>query len=86
MLLGQGPVVYDSTAQVSPAAPMAAPANPTPPAAPPRRPIPGRAMCRSSDADALIYQPQIESWTGNALSWRVAVALRPPVRRTRPSA
>ncbi len=30
-----------------------------------------------SNADALIYQPQIESWVGNALSWRVAVALRP---------
>jgi hypothetical protein len=28
-------------------------------------------------ADALIYQPQVESWTGNALGWRVAVALRP---------
>ena len=28
-------------------------------------------------ADALIYQPQIDSWTGNALAWRVAVALRP---------
>lgn len=28
-------------------------------------------------ADALIYQPQVESWTGNELSWRVAVALRP---------
>jgi hypothetical protein len=28
-------------------------------------------------ADALIYQPQVESWKGNILSWRVAVALRP---------
>ncbi len=30
-----------------------------------------------ANADALIYQPQIDSWLGNALSWRVAVALRP---------
>jgi len=30
-----------------------------------------------SNADALIYQPQIDSWQGNLLSWRVAVALRP---------
>jgi hypothetical protein len=30
-----------------------------------------------SNADALIYQPQIESWTGNQMQWRVAVALRP---------
>ena len=29
------------------------------------------------NADALIYQPQVDSWDGNALSWRVAVALRP---------
>jgi hypothetical protein len=28
-------------------------------------------------ADTLIYQPQVESWQGNALAWRVAVALRP---------
>jgi hypothetical protein len=28
-------------------------------------------------ADALIYQPQVESWQGNRLAWRVAVALRP---------
>jgi hypothetical protein len=28
-------------------------------------------------ADALIYQPQIDSWSGNALAWRLAVALRP---------
>jgi hypothetical protein len=28
-------------------------------------------------ADALIYQPQVESWQGNALSWRAAVAVRP---------
>ena len=30
-----------------------------------------------SNADAMIYQPQIESWAGNQLRWRVAVALRP---------
>ena len=30
-----------------------------------------------SNADALIYQPQIDSWQGNLLSGRVAVALRP---------
>src|SRR5262249_32765948 len=30
-----------------------------------------------ANADALIYQPQVDSWQGNALSWRVAVALRP---------
>ena len=30
-----------------------------------------------SNADALIYQPQVDSWRGNALAWRTAVALRP---------
>jgi hypothetical protein len=29
------------------------------------------------NADALIYQPQVDSWKGNQLSWRVAIALRP---------
>jgi hypothetical protein len=32
-------------------------------------------------ADALVYQPQVESWKGNALAWRVAVALRPAGQR-----
>ncbi len=74
MLLGQGPVVYDSTAQsrqrrrgcaCKPDSAAAAPADPWP-----RDVAVGKA-------DALIYQPQVESWTGNALAWRVAVALRP---------
>src|SRR5262249_56308563 len=30
-----------------------------------------------ANADALIYQPQVDSWQGNALAWRVAVAVRP---------
>ena len=76
MLLGQGPVVYDSTAAAPPAAPMAAPAN-TPVAAPPAPADPWPRDIAIDKADALIYQPQVESWTGNALAWRVAVALRP---------
>lgn len=49
----------------------AAPAPVTPPSDPWPRDI------TLSNADALIYQPQIESWVGNQLKWRVAVALRP---------
>jgi hypothetical protein len=55
------------------AAPVAAPANVAPP--PPTDPWPRDVTLKN--ADALIYQPQIESWTGNKLAWRVAVALRP---------
>ena len=80
MLLGQGPVVYDSTAAAPPAAPMAAPAN-TPVAAPPAPADPWPRDIAIDKADALIYQPQVESWTGNALAWRVAVALRPAGRK-----
>jgi hypothetical protein len=45
-LLGQGPIVYDSTA-AAPPAPMAAPAN-TPVAAPPAPADPGRATSPST--------------------------------------
>ncbi|MGH6623432.1 MAG: hypothetical protein ACREBN_05645, partial [Burkholderiaceae bacterium] len=55
------------------AAPAAVPA--AAPVAPPADPWPRDITL--SNADALIYQPQIESWTGNQLKWRVAVALRP---------
>jgi len=70
----------DGMAQAAPAsgaqpsaAPVAAPANVAPP--PPTDPWPRDVTLKN--ADALIYQPQIESWTGNKLAWRVAVALRP---------
>src|SRR4249919_2989556 len=55
MLLGQGPVVYDSTAAAPPAAPMAAPAN-TPVAAPPAPADPWPRDIAIDKADALIYQ------------------------------
>jgi hypothetical protein len=48
--------------------------------APARPPVPVDPWPRDvtlSNADALIYQPQIDSWQGNQLAWRVAVALRP---------
>lgn len=70
----------DGMAQTSPAssaqltaAPVAAPADVAPP--PPTDPWPRDVTLKN--ADALIYQPQIESWTGNTVAWRVAVALRP---------
>jgi hypothetical protein len=70
----------DGMTQASPAsgaqltaAPVAAPADVAPP--PPTDPWPRDVTLKN--ADALIYQPQIESWTGNKLAWRVAVALRP---------
>jgi hypothetical protein len=53
--------------------PVAAPVNVGPP--PPSDPWPRDVTLKH--ADALIYQPQVESWTGNKLAWRVAVALRP---------
>jgi hypothetical protein len=53
-----------SGAPIAPAAP-AAPADPWP------------RDVTLTGADALIYQPQVESWQGNALAWRAAVAVRP---------
>ncbi len=51
-----------------------------PPSAAPAAPAPRDPWPRDvtlTGADALIYQPQVDSWTGNTLAWRVAVALRP---------
>ncbi len=51
-----------------------------PPPAPAPAPVPRDPWPRDvslTGADALIYQPQVDSWTGNALAWRAAVALRP---------
>ena len=45
-------------------------------AAPVASPDPWPRDVTLNNADALIYQPQIESWIGNKLAWRVAVALR----------
>src|SRR5262245_11321470 len=48
--------------------------------APARPPVPVDPWPRDvtlSNADALIYQPQIDSWQSNQLAWRVAAALRP---------
>ncbi|HSQ09281.1 MAG TPA: hypothetical protein VLN25_01515 [Burkholderiaceae bacterium] len=78
------PVVYEpnasmtaSTANYSSLAGQAAVAAPTSPPTAPRSADPWPRDVTVSDADALIYQPQIESWTGNQMAWRVAVALRP---------
>jgi hypothetical protein len=60
----------------SAAQPAAAALAPAAPSAPlPADPWPRDVTLAA--ADALIYQPQVESWSGNALAWRVAVALRP---------
>jgi hypothetical protein len=59
------------------AAPAAAPPAAAPAEAPARPADPWPRDITLATADALIYQPQVESWTGNALAWRVAVALRP---------
>jgi hypothetical protein len=57
------------------AVPAATPAPRVPPPPVPRDPWPRDVTL--SNADALIYQPQVDSWKGNTLAWRVAVALRP---------
>lgn len=67
---GWSPALSVSAAAAPPAA-AATPAQPPLPADPWPRDV------TLANAAALIYQPQVESWTGNALSWRVAVALRP---------
>jgi hypothetical protein len=64
----------------SPAMNLSAAGGGSPPAAAQAAPAPRDPWPRDvtlTGADALIYQPQIDSWTGNALAWRVAVALRP---------
>jgi hypothetical protein len=78
------PVVYEPNAPMtaSPAsygslAGQAAVAAPASPPAPSQSADPWPRDVTLSNADALIYQPQIESWTGNQMQWRVAVALRP---------
>jgi hypothetical protein len=64
--------------------PAGAPPPPSaPPAVTPPPPVdPWPRDLTLSNADALIYQPQIDSWTGNRLAWRVAVALRPSGSKT----
>jgi hypothetical protein len=62
------PKLYDSAAPTAAAA--ASPASSVPADPWPRD-------VSLVNADALIYQPQVDSWNGNALAWRVAVALRP---------
>src|SRR5262245_31052968 len=72
--LGQGPILYDSNApltQVPSASPAPAPAAAAPAPQGPVDPWPRDVTL--SNADALIYQPQVDSWKGNALNWRVAV-------------
>jgi hypothetical protein len=59
----------------TPAAQASPPAGPPP--APALPPDPWPRDVTLPNADALIYQPQVDSWDGNALAWRVAVALRP---------
>ncbi len=74
----------NASAPASPAATSAlagqtvtAPASPAAATTPPQSADPWPRDVTLSNADALIYQPQIESWTGNQMNWRVAVALRP---------
>src|SRR5262245_44065343 len=73
---GSAPVVVGGPA--GPTAPPASPPAATQP--PPADPWPRHVTL--GNADALIYQPQIDSWTGNQLAWRVAVALRPSGTKT----
>jgi hypothetical protein len=56
------------------------PSLPAPPDSVPADPWP-RDMTLSN-AHVVIYQPQIDSWTGNALKFRVAVALKPDAAKT----
>jgi hypothetical protein len=64
-LSGATPAAVPGTAPTTAAAPAPVSADPWP------------RDVTLSNADALIYQPQIESWVGNQMKWRVAVALRP---------
>src|SRR5512139_1410133 len=64
------PAINVSATAGGPPQPSAASAAPAP-----RDPWPRDVTL--TGADALIYQPQVDSWTGNVLAWRVAIALRP---------
>ena len=69
-----------SSAGPAMAAPAAVPTSPAPGPPVTAQPLPADPWPRDvtlANADVLIYQPQVDSWQGNALSWRVAVALRP---------
>lgn len=76
MALGAGPSTAATGATSATLAGQAAVAPATATAAP-QSADPWPRDVTLANADALIYQPEIESWTGNRLQWRVAVALRP---------
>ena len=42
-----------------------------------RPPDPGRAVVDLGDAQVLVYQPQINTWTDNQLDFRAALAIKP---------
>src|SRR5262245_42489385 len=75
------PAAGSAPVAVGPAGP-ATPTSAAPAATPPPPVDPSPRDVTLSNADALIYQPQIDSWTGNQLAWRVAVALRPSGTKT----
>lgn len=53
----------------------APPAGPGGPGAPPPNPDPWPRTLQLSGAQATVYQPQVESWQGNQLSFRAAVGV-----------
>lgn len=59
----------------APAPAAEAPASPTP-APPPPDPDPWPRQLQLSDATLTVYQPQVQSWQGNQLSFRAAVAAK----------
>ncbi len=75
MVASPGVMAEASSSYAAPLAgtPVSTPAIDAPP--PPTDPWPRDVTLKN--ADALLYQPQIESWTSNKLTWRLAVALRP---------
>ena len=49
----------------------------TPPGAPPANPDAWPRQFPEPDATLLMYQPQVESWVGNQLAFRAAIAAKP---------
>jgi len=75
-----------SIALASPTIALAQDSIPPPPSLPaPADSVPADPWPRDmtlGNARAVIYQPQVESWSGNALKFRVAIALKPDDAKT----